>query len=109
MGFNCLKATEPPCGGSLLFTTKFPEITGTHLIDLGMMKDWVDLEEWLLGHSQQKCPNSAYGSAEKKNMILSVWNIFFRDGYPSEQQKNTLCKHFMKFTKSKNNKHTGCY
>ena len=33
----------------------------------------------------KKFPNKAYGSAEK-NMILSVWNIFFRDGYPSEQQ-----------------------
>ena len=28
--------------GSLLFTTKFPEIPGTHFIDLRMMKDWVD-------------------------------------------------------------------
>ena len=25
-------------GGSLLFATKFPEIPGTHLIDLGRMK-----------------------------------------------------------------------
>ena len=24
--------------GSLLFATKFPEISGTHFIDLGMMK-----------------------------------------------------------------------
>ena len=32
MGLNCLKATEP------LFTTKFTEIPGTHLIDLGKMK-----------------------------------------------------------------------
>ena len=38
MGFNCLKATTPLQGGSLLFTTKFPEISGTHLIDLGKMK-----------------------------------------------------------------------
>ena len=38
MGFNCLKATEPLKGGSLLFTTKFPEIPGTHLIDLGKTK-----------------------------------------------------------------------
>ena len=38
MGFNCLKAIEPPRGGSLLFTTKFPEIPGTHLIDLGRIK-----------------------------------------------------------------------
>ena len=43
MGFNCLKATEPLKGGSLLFTTKFPEIPGTHLIDLGRVKDCVDL------------------------------------------------------------------
>ena len=29
MGFNGLKATEPLHGGSLSFTTKFPEIPGT--------------------------------------------------------------------------------
>ena len=29
-------------GGSLLFTTKFPEIPGTHFIDLGRMKGLVD-------------------------------------------------------------------
>ena len=34
---------EPLRGGSLLFTTKFPEIPGTHFIDLGGMKDWVEL------------------------------------------------------------------
>ena len=38
MEFNCLKSTEPLRGGSLLFTTKFPEIPGTHLIDFGRMK-----------------------------------------------------------------------
>ena len=30
-------------GGSLLFTTKFPEIHGTHFIYLGRMKVLVDL------------------------------------------------------------------
>ena len=30
---------EPLREGSLLFTTKFPEISGTHFIDLGRMKD----------------------------------------------------------------------
>ena len=30
---------EPLQGGSLLFTTKFSEIPGTHFIDLGRMKD----------------------------------------------------------------------
>ena len=29
---------EPLRGGSLLFTTKFPEIPGTHFIELGRMK-----------------------------------------------------------------------
>ena len=29
---------EPLRGGSLLFTTKFPEISGTHFTDLGWMK-----------------------------------------------------------------------
>ena len=43
MGFNCLKATQPLQGGSLLFTIKFPEIPGTHLIDLGRMTGSVDL------------------------------------------------------------------
>ena len=39
---------EPLWGGSLLFTTKSPEIPGTHFIDLGRMKGWVDLgaTEW---------------------------------------------------------------
>ena len=35
MGFSCLKATEPLQGVSLLFTTDFPYIPGTHLINLG--------------------------------------------------------------------------
>ena len=42
MGFNCLK-TRATCGGSLLFTTKFPKIPGTHFVDLGRMKGCVDL------------------------------------------------------------------
>ena len=37
-GLNCLKATEPLQGDSLLFTTKSPGVSGTHLIDLGRMK-----------------------------------------------------------------------
>ena len=39
MGFNCLKGTEPICGGSLLYNTIFPENLGTHLINLRRMKD----------------------------------------------------------------------
>ena len=43
MAFNDLKATELLRGGSLLFTVGFPEIPGTHLIDLRRMKDFVSL------------------------------------------------------------------
>ena len=32
---------EPLRGGSLPFTIKFPEIPGTHFIDLGRMKGWL--------------------------------------------------------------------
>ena len=42
MGSNCLKATEPLRGGNLIFTNMFPEIPGTHLMDLGRMKDLVE-------------------------------------------------------------------
>ena len=39
---------EPLWGGSLLFPNKFPEIPGTHFINLERMKGWVDLgaTEW---------------------------------------------------------------
>ena len=39
MGFNCLKPIEPIQGDSLLFATKFPEVSGTYLIDPGRMKE----------------------------------------------------------------------
>ena len=38
MEFNCLKATEPLQGDSLLFTAQFPIFPSTHLIDFGRMK-----------------------------------------------------------------------
>ena len=39
MGFNCLKATEPVRGDSLLFTTQPPGLPGIYLINLVWMKD----------------------------------------------------------------------
>ena len=50
--FYCLKATEALRGGSLLFTTKFPEIPGTNLIGLGRPKGWVDLgaAQWFVSN-----------------------------------------------------------
>ena len=50
---------EPLQGGSLLFTTKFPEIADTHFINLGRMNGWVHLgatqwfwtqDPWILGN-----------------------------------------------------------
>ena len=48
MGFNCLKATEPLRRDSLLFTTKFPEVSSTHLINLGYMKGLVNIRVTVL-------------------------------------------------------------
>ena len=40
MGFNCLKATEPLWGVSLLFTTKFPEIPKYNLRKIFLEKSY---------------------------------------------------------------------
>ena len=45
-----LKATKPLRGGSDLFTTQFPGVPSTRFIELGRMKDWVDL-----GSTQRFC------------------------------------------------------
>ena len=37
-GWGSTASLVPLRGGSLLFTTKFPDIPGTHFIDLGRMK-----------------------------------------------------------------------
>ena len=42
IGFICLKAAEPLREDTLLFTTKSPGLLGTHLIDLGRIKGWVN-------------------------------------------------------------------
>ena len=39
VGFNRLKATEPLIGDSLVFTTQSRGVPGTHLFDLGSMKE----------------------------------------------------------------------
>ena len=43
---------EPLRRGSLLFTNKFPAISGTHFTHLGRMKGWVDLgaTQWFFEH-----------------------------------------------------------
>ena len=44
VGFNCLKATVPLRGDSLLFTTKILGGSDTHLSDFRRMKGWFHLE-----------------------------------------------------------------
>ena len=44
IGFNCLKATEPLWGDSFLFTTQFPGVPGTHLINVDGKKGWNNRE-----------------------------------------------------------------
>ena len=77
---------EPLRGGSLLFTTKFPEISGTHFTDLGRMKGWVDLGAtqwfwaqdcwignpvpWPLGH----CPMNN-GALVHRFLLRSLYNL----------------------------------
>ena len=43
---------EPLREGSLLFTTNFPEIPGTHFIDLGRMKL---MKSQIINHKNQSC------------------------------------------------------
>ena len=45
---SAVSRLEPLQGGSLVSTTKFPEIPGTHFIDLGRMIGCIDLgaTEW---------------------------------------------------------------
>ena len=43
MRFNCLKATKPFQGDSLLLTTQSPRVPGPHLINLRQMNCWIDL------------------------------------------------------------------
>ena len=42
--FDWLKATAPLRRGSLLFTTKSPKVPSIHLVDIGRMKGYVNLE-----------------------------------------------------------------
>ena len=39
----CSTTSRPLWGGSLVYNIKFPEISGTHFIDLGRMKGRFDL------------------------------------------------------------------
>ena len=49
--FSTVSGLEPLRGGSLLFTTKFPEIPGTHFIDLEWMKL---MKSQIINHKKQR-------------------------------------------------------
>ena len=60
MGFNCLKATDPLRGSSLLFTTKFPGISRLGMDHLGnptpiyMTDPLIFIKSWLTQKNKQK-------------------------------------------------------
>ena len=76
----------------LLFTTKFPEIPGTHLIDLGRMKGCFDLgvtrsfEHRTPGLGIQ-CLNYSLGHC---SVYIKIYNIFYTFQQPSSE--NTQLK-----------------
>ena len=81
-------------GGSLLFTTKFPEIPGTHFIDLGRMKGWVnqvvlntgplDWESSTLTTSKYSCVSSL---KDKKGITIAFQS--FLDS-PKKKKPNKI-------------------
>ena len=63
---------EPLQRKSSLLTTKSPEVPGTHLIDLGRMKGWVNFY-------QKYTPNSANKIGHLKQTSNSPKKIFLDD------------------------------
>ena len=77
MEFNYLKVTVPLQGGSLLYTTNFPEIPGTHVSDLRRMKDWVNFGAtqwfWTQGPWIENTASWPLGHCSKQ---IYEWNDF---------------------------------
>ena len=69
IGFNCHKARDPLREGSLLFTTTFPEISGTHFINFRRTKGLVDLgaTQWFWRR------DSWIGSPAPKIVSIALW------------------------------------
>ena len=80
---------EPLQGGSLLFTTKFPEIPGTDFIDLGRLKGWVDLgaihwfwtfDPWIVNQAPLPVGHCTYSPYQK---ICHISNLPFISAMPT--------------------------
>ena len=93
---------EPLRGGSLLFTIKFLEISGTHFIDLGKMKGWVDLgatqlfwtRDLWIGKSSV-LTTRPFVKESKNRLIRSLRNCFLFFFFPIQNTKNTgVCLYF---------------
>ena len=90
--FHCLSSnfTEALRGSSLLFNTNFPDIPGTHLMNLGRMKDWVNLGAtqwfwiWYLWNG-----NPAPKHMTKPLIFIKKWQIG-TDG-KTNKNKNQHC------------------
>ena len=82
--FSTTSRLEPHRGGSLLFTTKFPEIPGAHCINLERMKGWVNSVAWKFAvfhlytvwkSSQAKAKARLILATKKRRVIKqSKWN-----------------------------------
>ena len=85
---------QPLRGGSLLFTVQFPEILGTHFIDLGRMKGWADLGlqffDWpnIVAHLPTRLMYIAYGL-----VILIHRNIQFTTQTWQERKRQARGHH----------------
>ena len=85
---------EPFRGGSLHFTTKFPDMPGAHFIDLGRMKGWVDLRFehgtkgysgffFILFRSWVICKDK-----KRPGFYTLVFYIFINNSRPKQNKKN---------------------
>ena len=90
MGFNCLKAIEPLRGGSLLFTTKFPEIWNSFIWksfletnQVAIVNEFSTVTGWTIlfglfkisfsSGSSTGCLIQRFKSSEISRMVQSKW------------------------------------
>ena len=64
---------QPLRGGSLLFTTKFPQIPGTHFIDFRRMKGWLDLGPTQWFSTRDAWIPTRESSALTTRLMMEIW------------------------------------
>ena len=78
----------------LLFTTKFPDIPGTHLIDLGRMKGWINL-----GSTQSSFSPFSYTGITYATLRKSVNIPLLKDKYWSYHNGSESSGNVQKYQK----------